>query len=257
MISFELFKNFPHLTGFTTTREGGYSVGKYASFNLSPYTGDNPQRYSRNKDKLCCAINISPDNLIIPHQNHGTEIRIIDSTFFCKNEDEKQEYLQGVDALITKKKNICIGITTADCVPILFFDVRHNIIAAAHAGWRGTRQRIAEKVIRTLQNRFNTDSKDLYIVIGPSICSSVYQVGEEVVTAFEDNKFPSSIFREENQKFYLDLWKANQWLLQQNGVPENQIEISGICTFTNHQKFFSARQFGIQSGRILSGIFLK
>jgi copper oxidase (laccase) domain-containing protein len=95
-------------------------------------------------------------------------------------------------------------------------------------------------------------------VIGPSISANVYEVGEEVVDNFRDAGFDiSRIVTVRNQSFYLDLWEANKQSLQSAGITDDHIEISGICTFTEHDRFFSARRLGIKSGRIATGIMLK
>jgi YfiH family protein len=232
-------------------------VGNYASFNLSPFSGDNPEDFNKNKKIFCRKFGIEPDKLIIPFQTHGTEIREIDEAFFQLSTDEKAEYLYGVDALITQLPKVCIGVTTADCVPILFFDPIQKVIAVAHAGWRGTCARIAEKIVNILIDKFNCNPSDIRIVIGPSISVEVYEVGKEVVENFENAGFETEqIFKNRNHSIFLDLWKANQLSLEKVGILPENIEVVGICTFTENERFFSARRLGIKSGRMLSGIML-
>ncbi|NDV46227.1 peptidoglycan editing factor PgeF [Paludibacter sp. 221] len=258
MYSSELLNGFPELIHLSTTRAGGASTGDYRSFNLSPYTGDNPAHYTENKNILCERAGISPERLIIPFQTHGNEIREINESFFQMDESAKTDYLYGVDALFTNEKNICIGVTTADCVPLLFYDKHKHVVAAVHAGWRGTCLRIAEKVINTFREKYNSNPHDIYVTIAPSISADAYEVGEELTSNFEQAGFPvSKIFRKTENKYHLDLWKANKWLLTENDIPEAQIETAGICTYTNHKDFFSARRLGIRSGRMLTGIMMK
>lgn len=258
MITYDLLNKFNEIAHFCTTRQGGVSVGNYTSFNLSPFSGDKQENQQRNLEILSRHAGLNVENIVFPFQTHGTEIRIIDTIFSGKDLPAKKEFLHGVDALITNDLNICIGVTTADCVPLLFYDPVKQVVAVAHAGWRGTGGKIAEKTLSAMQERFGTQPKDLRVVIGPSISVQVYNVGKDVYDHFEAAGFPvSAIFKTENEQLYLDLWKANQWLLLNAGVPLEQIEISGICTYTNHENFFSARRLGIQSGRMLSGIMLK
>ncbi len=257
MITFNLLNKYTEIAHFCTSREGGVSVGNYASFNLSPFSGDNPEKISENYKILADKLEIGLDKIIIPYQTHGTEIRAIDETFFKLNAEQKEAFLNGIDALITELPSICIGITTADCVPLLFFDPVKKVIAAAHAGWRGTCGKIAEKTILTLVEKFNCNTTDILVTIGPSISAKVYEVGNEVVTHFENADFDTSeIIIKRNNSIYLDLWKANQHLLLKNGILQEHIEIAGICTYTLHEEFFSARRLGIKSGRMLSGIML-
>jgi YfiH family protein len=170
----------------------------------------------------------------------------------------KIAYLEGVDALITNLSQVCIGVTTADCVPVLLFDKVNNVIAAVHAGWRGTCSRIVEKTIQLMITIFGTEPNNVFASIGVSISPEVYNVGHELIEEFEKAKFPvKEIFNSSENQLFLDLWKANKWLLMQTGVPENQIEIAGICSFTNSNDYFSARKLCIKSGRMLSGIMLK
>lgn len=257
MISYELFKKHNEIAHFCTSRQGGVSVGNFASNNLNPFTGDEPMHFAQNKKKLCAGLGIEVENLIIPFQTHDTEIREINNSFFNLSSDEKTAFLNGVDALITTLPNVCIGVTTADCVPLLFFDFEKKVVAAAHAGWRGTCARIAEKVLDEMQEKFNCQTKNIIVSIGPSISAEMYNVGEELVENFQHAGFETDkIFQFRENALYLDLWKANQLSLEKAGILTENIEVAGICTFTQHEKFFSARRLGIKSGRMLSGIML-
>jgi YfiH family protein len=202
-------------------------------------------------------LHISNENLIIPYQTHQTEIKVIDEHFFRLTSNQKKKHLHGVDGLITQLSGVCIGITTFDCVPLLFFDPVQKVIAASHAGWRGTCARISAKTVQKLVEKFNSNPSDICVAIGPSISQKVYEVGKEVVESFANAGFDiNEIVTVRNNSFFLDLWKANHIQLQQSGISDQHIEIAGICTYTEHERFFSARRLGIQSGRMLSGIIL-
>ena len=256
LITFDLLNKFSKIAHFCTTRQGGVSVGNYASMNMSPFSGDNVEHQSENLNLLKKKLNST--DLIIPFQTHGTEIGIINEDFIQKNFAERADLLNGVDALITKEPNVCIGVTTADCVPLIFYDPQLEVIAVAHAGWRGTCGRIAEKVVKRMQEEFGRHPQHINVVIGPSISGTVYNVGNELIDNFSSAGFPvAEIFNTNSEMIYLDLWKANQWLLESTGVPAERIQISEICTYTQHEKFFSARRLGIKSGRMLSAIMLK
>lgn len=256
LITFDLLNKFSKIAHFCTTRQGGVSVGNYASMNMSPFSGDNVEQQSENLNLLKKKLNST--DLIIPFQTHGTEIGIINEDFIQKNFAERADLLNGVDALITKEPNVCIGVTTADCVPLIFYDPQLEVIAVAHAGWRGTCGRIAEKVVKRMQEEFGSHPQHINVVIGPSISGTVYNVGNELIDNFSSAGFPvTEIFNTNNELIYLDLWKANQWLLESMGVPADHIQISEICTYTQHEKFFSARRLGLKSGRMLSAIMLK
>jgi len=258
IIKSKLLSNYTEIAHFCTTQYGGVSMGNYASFNLSPFSGDDKDCFISNQKSLSNSLGIETNRLILPYQIHGTEIREIGEQFLQLPMVEKDNYLYGVDALFTRLPRLCIGITTADCVPLLFFDPNTHVIAAAHAGWRGTCDGIAQKTIQAMTERYNCLAKDICVTIGPSISAEVYEVGKEVVERFEAAGFDlKEIVTVRKNKFHLDLWKANQLLLEKSGILKEHIEISGICTYSEHERFFSARRLGIHSGRILSGIMLK
>jgi hypothetical protein len=258
MITYSLLNNFSEIVHFCTTRQGGVSKGNYSSFNLSPFTGDNPEHFTQNQQILCDELAIDAERLIIPFQTHGTEIKVIDTAFFQFSPDEKTKYLSGVDALITQLPKVCIGVTTADCVPVLFFDPIKKVIAVAHAGWRGTCGKIAVKTINHLVDKFSCRPSDIRIVIGPSISVEAYKVGEEVVEDFDNAGFNlTEILEIRNNAYFLNLRKANQQVVEKVGILSKHIEISGNCTFNDYEQFFSARRLGITSGRMMSGIMLR
>jgi len=258
VISYKIFEKYNEIAHFCTTRQGGTSVGNYASFNLSPFSGDDMGAVFENQSKLAEWLGIDADKIILPFQTHGTEVKEITDHFFELADEEKRDYLNGVDAIFTRIPKVSIGISTADCVPILFYDPTKQVVAAAHAGWRGTCGRIAEKTINALVETYHCNLGDILVTIGPSISAKVYEVGQDVVDNFENAGFDNSeIVEIRNTSIYLDLWKANEQSLLKAGIAVENIEVAGICTFTEHERFFSARRLGIKSGRLLSGIMLK
>ena len=178
--------------------------------------------------------------------------------------------LQGYDALITDLHGFAIGVRTADCVPVLLYDPVRQVVAAVHAGWRGTVQCISRKVIAQMSASFGTRPQDLHAVIGPAIGPDSFQVGEEVVAAFSEARdetpegFPMdriwSIREARSGKpmsggHHIDLFEANRWLLEQAGIPGDNIQISGIDTYTAPD-YFSARREGLGTGRNINAIKL-
>jgi len=258
MLSFKLLNKFSEITNFCTTRHGGVSVGTYSSLNMSPYTGDEEGCIQKNREILCLKVGLNPEKIIIPFQTHSTEIREINQAFLDLSNDKKNDFLHGVDGLVTQLPHVCLGITTADCVPLLFYDPQNKVIAAVHAGWRGTCNHIGSKTVHTLIQKFGTNPANIVISIGPSISKKAYQVGTDVVDSFKAAGFKTNeIFDYTNQGTFLDLWKAVSQDLIGAGITESNIEISGICTYSQHEDYFSARKLGIKSGRMLSGIMLK
>ena len=260
MLGYGLMSSYSNICHFVTTRIDGTSEGAYGSFNCSPYSGDEPEAVLQNQRLLCNAISCSTEQLVIPFQTHGAKIGIVDAGFIAQSEENKQETLHGVDALITREPGYCICISTADCVPILLYDKKHQIVAAVHAGWRGTVKSILGLTLERMRTMYGTEGPDVIACIGPSISLESFEVGDEVYEVFRTNGFDMgriATFKKESGKHHLDLWEANRLQLLDFGVPTEQIEVSGICTYMQHETFFSARRLGIKSGRILSGIMLK
>lgn len=258
-----LIYDFPGIQGeamaFSTTRAGGCSCGNYASMNCTPYTGDDPICVERNRQLLCSMLPLHPKDLVIPYQTHGSSCLSIDHSFLTTSQEQKQALLQGVDALTTSTRGICLCISTADCIPVLIYDREHQACAAIHAGWRGTVRRIVSHTLEQMKQQYSTEGKDCVAAIGPGISLKAFETGDEVYEAFAAAGFPMATlsFRHPaTQKMHLDLPAANLLQLQEFGIPEAHIEQSRICTYSQHEQFFSARRLGIQSGRILTGIML-
>ena len=197
-----------------------------------------------------------PYPVVTGHQVHDTRIAVVDS------QETTREDLEGYDAFVTDKAEIAIGVRTADCVPVLLYDPDKQVVAAVHAGWKGTVQRITQKTVVFMQQRFKTDPSNVRAVLGPSISPDSFQVGEEVVRYFKEQGFPLTkiwFFNEGEGSsemyhgHHIDLWMANAWLLESCGVSRENISIAGIDTYSDHT-YFSARREGMACGRIISAI---
>lgn len=259
MLEYELINSHPGIFAFSTTRHGGCSQGHYASFNCTPYTGDDAEAVRRNQEVLCATLPQRPRELIIPYQTHGTRTLVIDDTYLQATAEERPNMLQGIDALITRQPGCCLCISTADCIPVLLYDRQHRAVAAVHAGWRGTVNRILLHTLHRMEELYGTDGKEVISCIGPGISLAAFEVGDEVYETFRAEGFPMEYISEWNpatHKYHIDLWAANRLQLLEFGIPSEQVETVGICTYTRHEEFFSARRLGIKSGRILSGIML-
>ena len=252
------------VTAFSSTRQGGYSEGRYGEFNINRYCGDNENNIRQNKTLLCDLLGIRDEHLIMPHQVHETEVVMVDDNFLQQSADVRQQQLEGVDALMTNIPGVCIGVSTADCIPVLLFDPIKRIAAAIHAGWRGTTKRIVEKSVDAMIAAYGCSPQDVVAQIGPGIHIESFEVGDEVYEAFHKEgfsmesismKYPardgSSI-----EKWHINLPECNRQQLLSCGIPYSQITVSEICTYQQHERFFSARRLGINSGRIFTGIYM-
>ena len=248
------------VTAFSTTRHGGRGSGAYGTFNCTPYTGDEPSIVQANQELLCKLVGVTAERLIIPYQTHSCNVMVLDESFMQLSDEARQATLQEKDAVITDIPNVCLCVSTADCVPVLLYDSVRDVVAAVHAGWRGTVGRIVAHTLQVMREQYGTQAADVHAIIGPCISLKAFEVGIEVYDAFEQAGFDMSQivhWHPEKEKYHIDLPATNRLQLLAEGVPEEQIHDSAICTYTQHEDFFSARRLGIRSGRILNGIVMK
>lgn len=245
------------VVAFSTTRQGGYSEGSYGQFNINPYCGDRAETVARNRQTLCQLLQIDDSRLLMPHQVHLTKTVTIDDDFLSLDNDDRQQRLEGVDAIMTDRVGVCIGVSTADCIPVLLYDCRHLAICAIHAGWRGTQQRIVEKAVKAMTDTYGSRASDLQAMIGPGIGLDSFEVGDEVYEAFLQAGFDMTAISEHREKWHINLPLCNKMQLMSMGVTTDHIGLSDICTYKAHDTFFSARRLGIHSGRIYTGIMTK
>ena len=245
---------------FSTMR--GEGSGNYGGFNITHYCGDNHEHVTECRKQLCRQLNIEEKRLILPRQTHGNNICCIDEGFMQLQPQEQQRALDGIDAVITAQPHTCIGVSTADCTPVLMYDSRQGVIAAIHAGWRGTVEHIVWKCITAMKEEHGCMPSYIKAVIAPCISQEAFEVGNEVYEAFKEKGFPMERIaklyptRDGAKKWHIDLKEANRLQILAGGIPENNIQVSGICTYGEHGRFFSARRLGIESGRIFNGIML-
>lgn len=218
-------------------------------FTLSYSSSPDREFIRANRKKVADVLGIPPEKLVMPSQVHKT--RIVNVTSSTSKDD-----LMETDALITSEKGICIAVMSADCVPILVYDKKNHVCGAIHSGWKGTVAKILGKTLHAMRNEFGTEGKNVIAGIGPSVSQQSYEVGEEVVVAVRQS-FQNAhelLIPLPANKAKLNLWDANKIQLLEFGVPENQIEVSDLCTVLNNNYFFSARKG--DSGRFAAGILL-
>ena len=237
------------VTAFSTTRQGGCSTGNYAAFNINGYCGDDEVHIAANKVALCGLLGIDSNRLVMPHQVHDCVVRRIDGP--------QQGVIEGVDAVMTDVPQLCIGVSTADCIPVLLYDSTHRAVSAVHAGWRGAVLRIVQKAVETMRDTYGTAPADLQAVIGPGISLDSFEVGDEVYNQFLSAGFDMQPISRRDAKWHIDLPMCNRLQLMEAGVPADHIQMTNICTYQQYDRYFSARRLGIQSGRIYTGILIK
>lgn len=186
-------------------------------------------------------VGLRLEDLALPRQVHS------DNVLFVTEAGRPED----TDAVITDRPGLCVCVKTADCIPVLLYDTRKRVIAAVHAGWRGTVARIVQKTIE----KMNPNSpSDLHAIIGPGISLEWFEVGDEVYEAFRAEGFPMERIARKSDRWHIDLWEANRWVLEKMGVED--IFVEGTCTRTS-MDFYSARRETINTGRNYNGIFIK
>jgi YfiH family protein len=218
-----------------STRNGGVSPPPLG-MNLSFRVGDDPACVEENRRLLLRHIASTPDRLALPLQVHSATVRCID----------RPGQYPDCDALITAADDVVIGVSIADCVPVFLVDARRRVIAAAHAGWRGTAAGIATAAVWTMEQEFGCRPDELAGFIGPSAAACCYVVGEDVAS-----QFPPEVTIRGKDGIVVDLKRANLQQLIAAGVRSSRVEVSPHCTITESSLFHSFRRDRERSGRMM------
>jgi YfiH family protein len=225
------------------TRNGGFSPAPWHSLNFGASVGDDVKRVGQNRENALRAIHVNPVSVYDVYQVHSTEI--------VKTELPLPPGAVHIkaDAIITQHPNVTLLMRFADCTPILLFDPNKRAIGIVHAGWIGTVEKIAKKVVIAMVENYGSDPGDIIAAIGPSIGPDHYTIRKDVLdrvkTSFPHNV--NQVIINNNNDIYLDLWKANQIILSEIGV--RKIEISEICTNCNLNDWYSHRGEHGKTGR--------
>jgi len=236
----KIFSQFPNVIFGFSTKSNHQADDKFY-FNMSKSIGDDEKNVLENRNILFSSIGLNKSDVIIQKQTHSDIVNVV---------NEFANDLVG-DALITNKQNLGLAISTADCTNIYLYDSKQQIIAAVHSGWKGTELQILSKTLQKLIEEFNSMPNDIFVYFGPSICQEKYKVGKDFTKKFEP-KYLSKI----DDKYFLDLKRANEDMLLEFGVPQNHIEVSDNCSFTKNN-FHSFRRDKKNSGRALGVIALR
>lgn len=189
--------------------------------------------------------------LTCAEQVHGVDVAVVDEALVGCGALDHESRIPKSDAMITNIKGVCLMILTADCVPVLLHDKRKGVIAAIHAGWKGTAGRIVKKSIEKMAEVYGCDIRDIEAYIGPSICGRCFEVGNEVVAAIGERYVTGE---SENGKALLDLKYANTIQMTEMGIDLSNIKVSRECTY--HDRLASWRREKCVE-RIGSGIWLE
>ncbi|MBW8309786.1 MAG: peptidoglycan editing factor PgeF [Candidatus Paracaedibacteraceae bacterium] len=226
-----LLAKIPSISHAFTTRQGGVSKGLFSTLNAAMEKGDNPADVLENRRRIAEHVGGSLDQLITLRQTHSNKVIVATDTWLHADRPEG-------DALITRSKNLIIGIITADCVPVLLADKETGMIAAVHAGWKGATSNIIPNTIQTMKN-LGAAANKIVAAIGPCIWQESYEVDQ----AFYEN-LP------DDHKFFIPSPKESHWMFDLPGYVEQQLKVSGITqicpspynTYEEEDLFFSNRR---------------
>lgn len=252
---------FPHLSVAhgCSTRIGGVSLAPWDSLNAGFTVPDEPEAVWENRRRFgaCLGVECLPSLLSM---THGKEVARVD-----RRPDPPQEHsrapraIYSADACVTDRAGVPLTLTVADCVPVFFHDPVGRCIGLAHAGWRGTVAGIVRETVQAMEREYGSRPENVLVGIGPSIGPSAFEVGAEVCeefrAAFPENPELITPLPAEG-KSLIDLWRANTLMAVSAGVPESQVVVSGWCTVSHPELFFSHRRDQGRTGRLLAGIIL-
>lgn len=245
--------------GFST-RLGGVSEDHLYSMNLSFSRGDKEENVRENFRRIAAAIGFSTEDLVFSHQTHTTNIRTVTEADRGKGFTRELDY-QDVDGMITNVPGIVLATFYADCVPLYFVDPVKKAIALSHSGWRGTVHKIGKRTVQEMADHYGSRPEDIVAVIGPSICQECYEVSEDVILEFQQY-YPQSCqkelyFRKENGKYQLDLWRANEIVMQEAGLLPEHIHTTQYCTCHHPDLLYSHRASKGKRGNLAAFLGLK
>ena len=224
---------------FTTTRNGGFSEGPWASLNLGSSCGDDRRHVENNRRLLSGLLPSEPRWL---RQVHGANVVGWDKANAPKTE---------ADAIVSNHAGQVCAVLTADCLPVLFCNRHGTHIAAAHAGWRGLAAGVLEATVLAMQ----CEPADLLVWLGPAIGPRVFEVGKDVFDAFTTvNTGNSMAFKPHRDRWLADIYQLAAMALTRMGV--SQVSGGSYCTFEEHGRFFSYRRDG-ETGRMASVVWLE
>lgn len=245
--------------GFST-RLGGVSTEHLSSMNLSFSRGDQEENVRENFRRIADAIGFTPEDLVFSDQTHTTNIRVVTEADRGKGFTKPLDYTD-VDGLITDVPGLVLATFYADCVPLYFVDPVHRAVGLSHSGWRGTVHRMGKATLEAMNREYGTEPANVIACIGPSICQDCFEVGPEVAAEFADGfakQYHNDLFYQKpDGKYQVDLWRANQIVLREAGIPADQIHTTDICTRCNPAHLFSHRIMGTERGNLAAFLALR
>ncbi|MDO9413679.1 MAG: peptidoglycan editing factor PgeF [Pseudolabrys sp.] len=217
------------------TRTGGVSHGVYESLNGGVGSNDTPEHVAENRARMAMSLGVAPERFLTAYQIHSPDVVVAETPWTAENRPR-------ADAVVTREIGLAIGVSTADCGPLLFADDNARVIGAAHAGWRGAFTGVIEATLAAME-KLGADRSNITVALGPTISQPNYEVGAEFVERFlaadQDNaRFFENSARADHSLFDLHAYIAAR--VQQAGVVE--FEDLALCTYAEPDRFYSFRR---------------
>ena len=242
-LTFKKLEEFKFIKHAFSTRLGGISSGGFSTLNLARKTGDTSKNVEENLNRLCKSTNFSKESIFFLHQNHGNNIKIIDSN----NHDET---LEPNDGSITNIPGITLATLHADCASLFLVDPVTKCIGLAHAGWKGTVNNIASEIVLKMTKNYGVSPKNIICCIGPSIKKCCFEIKDDVSPYFE--KIDKKLVTKKEDKMYADIPECNKINLLKAGLLNENIIVSDICTKCNCDLLYSYRSQGKKHGNMMA-----
>jgi purine-nucleoside/S-methyl-5'-thioadenosine phosphorylase / adenosine deaminase len=235
MLQASSLATLPHIRHAFFTRSGGVSQGVYASLNGGIGSKDAPEKVAENRARMAAALGVSTDRLITALQIHSPDVVVAEKPW-------TRESRPRADAIVTRVPRLAIGVSTADCGPLLLADSEAGVIGASHAGWRGALSGVVETTVATMV-QLGADRTRISAALGPTIRQPNYEVGPEFIERFlaadsANTRFFAPSQRAEHAMFDLSGYIAER--VRRAGIM--QFEDLGLCTYAEPERFFSYRR---------------
>ena len=265
-LSFRAIDDTGMFTNAFSTRLGGVSEGYLSTMNLTfRKAGEKREHVLENYRRLSEAAGFSMDHMVLSNQVHGTDIIEVGEEDIGKGVTREQDY-ESADGMVTDVPGLTLVTFYADCVPLYFADPVHKAIGLSHSGWRGTVRRIGQRTLSLMEKLYGSDPRDVICCIGPSICRDCFEVGPEVAEAFFE-AYPEDwhadivcgpvLSPSGEEKYHIDLWRANELMLLEAGARKDHIHVTNICTRCNPDILWSHRDAGPMRGNMAAFLSIK
>jgi polyphenol oxidase len=235
MLQAASLSTLPRIRHAFFTRSGGVSQGVYASLNGGVGSNDAPDKVTENRAHMAAALGVAPDRLLTAYQIHSPAVAVADQPWTL-------EHRPRADAIVTRVARLAIGVSTADCGPLLLADAEARVIGAAHAGWRGALTGVIEAAVAAME-KLGAERSRIVAALGPTIRQPNYEVGPEFVARFLAADAG-------NARFFAASERAGHAMFDLAGTIAERVHRAGIvnfedlglCTYAAPERFFSYRR---------------